>query len=134
MVSIQKTSDNSNSSVHFWGVRFICSPYLTIRSTLALLGPKMAKCRAQMNLTPSKRTLLSNYQDVKTDFISGDKFLHKLLFCRSLIFQSISDLIAKMTCLPLSSADKQHNYSGGNGCKCSHTSCYNSYSIRLFPC
>ena len=50
-------SDNSNN-VHFSGVRFICSPYLAIKSALASLGPIMARCGPQMNLTPSKWTLL----------------------------------------------------------------------------
>ena len=48
-------SDNSNN-VHFSGVRFMCSPYLAIKykSALASLGPIMARCGPQMNLTPSK--------------------------------------------------------------------------------
>ena len=44
-------SDNSNN-VHFLGVRFICSPYLAIKSALASLGPIMARCGPLMNLTP----------------------------------------------------------------------------------
>ena len=48
-----KISDNSNN-VHFSGVRFICSPYLAIKSALASLWPIMARCGPQMNLTPSK--------------------------------------------------------------------------------
>ena len=44
-------SDNSND-VHFSGVRFICSPYLAIKSALALLGSIMARCGPQMNLCP----------------------------------------------------------------------------------
>ena len=43
-------SDNSNN-VHFSGVRFIGSPYLAIKSALASLGPIMARCGPQMNLT-----------------------------------------------------------------------------------
>ena len=50
-------SDNSNN-VHFLGVRFICSAHLAIKSALASLGPIMARCGPQMNLTPSKSTLL----------------------------------------------------------------------------
>ena len=46
-------SDNSNN-VRFSGVRFICSPYLAIKSALASLGPIMARCGPQMSLTPSK--------------------------------------------------------------------------------
>ena len=42
-------NDNSNN-VHFSGVRFICSPYLAIKSALASLGPIIARCRPQMNL------------------------------------------------------------------------------------
>ena len=53
-------NDNS-SNVHFSGVRFICSPYLAIKSALASLGPIMARCGPQMNLTPSKWTLLLYY-------------------------------------------------------------------------
>ena len=52
-VNSQKLSDNSNN-VHFSGPRFICSPYLVIKSALASLGPIMARCGPQMNLTPSK--------------------------------------------------------------------------------
>ena len=40
---LTKMSDNSNN-VHFSGVRFICSPYLAIKSALASLGPIMARC------------------------------------------------------------------------------------------
>ena len=46
-------SYNANN-VHFLGVRFICSPYLVIKSALASLGQIMARCGPQMNLTPSK--------------------------------------------------------------------------------
>ena len=52
-VNSQKLSDNSNNA-HFSGPRFICSPYLAIKSALASLGPIMARCGPQMNLTPSK--------------------------------------------------------------------------------
>ena len=55
---LTKMSDNSNN-VHFSSVRLICSPYLAIKSALASLGPIMAGCGPQMNLTPSKWTLLS---------------------------------------------------------------------------
>ena len=43
---LTKMSDNSNN-VHFSGVRFICSPYLVIKSALASLGPIMARCGPQ---------------------------------------------------------------------------------------
>ena len=46
-------SDNSNN-VQFSDVRFICSPYLAIKLAVALLGPIMARCGPQMNLTPSE--------------------------------------------------------------------------------
>ena len=54
---LTKMSDNSNN-VHFSGIRFICSPYLAIKLALASLGPIMSRCGPQMNLTPSKLTLL----------------------------------------------------------------------------
>ena len=54
-------NDNSNN-VHFFGVRFICSPYLAIKSALASLGLIMARCGPQMNLTPSKWTLWLYYE------------------------------------------------------------------------
>ena len=50
-------SDNGNN-VHFSGVRFICSPYLAIKSALASLGPIMARCGPQMNLTPLKMNII----------------------------------------------------------------------------
>ena len=37
-VNVQKMSENS-SNVHFSGVRFICSPHLSIKSALASFGP-----------------------------------------------------------------------------------------------
>ena len=46
-------SDNGNN-VHFSGVRFICSPYLAIKSALASLEPIMERCGPQMNLMTSK--------------------------------------------------------------------------------
>ena len=53
VVNAQKMSDNSNN-IHFAGIRFICSPYLAIRSAHASFGLIMASYRPQMNLTPSK--------------------------------------------------------------------------------
>ena len=50
-------SDNSNN-VNFSGVRFICSPYLAIKSALASLGLIMTRSGPQMNVTPEKLTLL----------------------------------------------------------------------------
>ena len=38
-------SDNSNN-VRFSGLKFICSPYLAIKSALASLGPISGKIRA----------------------------------------------------------------------------------------
>ena len=35
-------------------VRFVCSPYLAIKSTLAALWPIMSRCGPQINLVPSK--------------------------------------------------------------------------------
>ena len=43
-------SDNSNN-IHFSGVRFICSPYLAIKSPLASLGPIMARCGPHSQLS-----------------------------------------------------------------------------------
>ena len=43
--------DDSNN-VHFSGVRSICSPYLAIKSVLALLRPIMTRCGPQLNLSP----------------------------------------------------------------------------------
>ena len=51
-------SDDCNY-VHFSGVRFICSPYLAIKPALASLGPMMTRFRPQLNIAPSKLTLLS---------------------------------------------------------------------------
>ena len=48
---LTKMSDNSNN-VHFSGVRFICSPYLAIKSDLALLGPIMADAGRKWILRP----------------------------------------------------------------------------------
>ena len=73
-------SDNSNN-VHFSGVRFICSPYLAIKSALASLGPIMARCGPQMNLTPSKWTLLLYCKGVEwtqTSIFSPNTMFHSL--------------------------------------------------------
>ena len=48
-----KVSDDSNN-VHFSGVRFLCSPFLAIKSVLALLESIMTRCGTQMNLRSSK--------------------------------------------------------------------------------
>ena len=54
---LTKMSNNSNN-VHYSGVRFICDPDLSINLALASFGPIMTECSLQMNLTPSKWTLL----------------------------------------------------------------------------
>ena len=58
-------SDNSND-VHFSGVRFICSPYLAIKSALASLGPIMARCGPQMNYAPLKMNIIVIIIDLQT--------------------------------------------------------------------
>ena len=50
---LTKMSDNTNN-VHFPGIRFICSPYLAIKSALASHGPIMTRRWPEMNLTSSK--------------------------------------------------------------------------------
>ena len=79
-------SDNSNN-VHFSGVRFICSPYLAIKSALASLGPIMARCGPQMNFTPSNEhycyidTCLVNFHMTQGNqvhlFQQNERFIHK---------------------------------------------------------
>ena len=82
-------SDNSNN-VHFSGVRFICSPYLAIKLALALLGLIMARCGLQMNLTPSKWTLLLYYFNSKPGgvcvFWSHSQFKTRWCLCALMKF------------------------------------------------
>ena len=50
-------SDNNNN-VHFAVIRFICSPYLAIKLTIASLGPIiMTRYGLQMNVTDSRALL-----------------------------------------------------------------------------
>ena len=42
----------------FFGLRFICSPYLAIKSVVASLGPLMARCGPQMNLYALKMNIV----------------------------------------------------------------------------
>ena len=54
------TKENDDNDVYFSSVKFSCSPYLAIKSALDLFGPIMTRCGLQMNLTPSKWSLLSH--------------------------------------------------------------------------
>ena len=53
-------SDDSNN-VHFSGIRFICSPYLAIKSAIASLGPVMSRCGLEMNLNVLKMNIIVIY-------------------------------------------------------------------------
>ena len=60
-------SDNSNN-VHFSGVRFICSPYLAIKSALASLGPIMGKMRAANESYALKMNIIVILENRAIDF------------------------------------------------------------------